>query len=282
MTVEAVLDAVVRILKSEGFEALTTNHIAEVAGVSIGPVYQYFPDKRAIFAALHERHIREIDRLVESKLMEHAASPLDTLMRAMIEAMIEAMIDAHTPDRELYELLSTEVPHRAEGTRDFAVRLHGAFRLAIAARVDELKKRRDIDTVVFVVTHMAEALSHGAVLRRALPGCHSPPPRTRRCAPSWPICTRKAACVSRIVQSESETLNKGRFTNGKARSEHYRAEYNASRPAVSSHHNRRPQDCVERTDRGIQSQWPVFLGASPCPVGSTLPIVHFGLCAEIS
>jgi hypothetical protein len=94
--------------------------------------------------------------------MEHAESPLDTLMRAMIEAMI----DAHTPDPELYELLSSEVPHRAEGTRDFAVRLHGAFRLAIASRANELKTRRDLDTVVFVVTHMVDALSHGAVLRR--------------------------------------------------------------------------------------------------------------------
>jgi AcrR family transcriptional regulator len=161
-TVEAVLDAVVRILKREGFEAVTTNRVAEVAGVSIGSVYQYFPDKRAIFAALHERHIQEIDRLVEAKLMEHAASPLDTLIRAMVEAMI----DAHTPDPELYELLSTEVPHRAEGTRDFAVRLHGAFRLAIASRAHEFKTRRDLDTVVFVVTHMVDSLAHGVVLRR--------------------------------------------------------------------------------------------------------------------
>jgi AcrR family transcriptional regulator len=161
-TVEAVLDAVIKILKRQGFEAVTTNRIAEVAGVSIGSVYQYFPDKRAIFAALHERHIQEIDRLVETKLMEHAASPLDTLMRAMIEAMV----DAHASDPELYELLLTEVPHRAEGTRDFAVRLHGAFRLAIASRSDEFKPRRDLEIVVFVVTHMVEALSHGAVLRR--------------------------------------------------------------------------------------------------------------------
>lgn len=161
-TVEAVLDAVVKILKRGGIAAVNTNRVAEAAGVSIGSVYQYFPDKRAIFAALHERHIHQIDQLVEGKLMEHAASPLDTLMRAMIEAMI----DAHTPDPELYELLSTEVPHRAEGTRDFAVRLHGAFRLAIASRAHELKARRDLDTVVFVVTHMVEALSHGAVLRR--------------------------------------------------------------------------------------------------------------------
>ncbi len=140
---DAVLDAVVRILKRGGIQAVTTNRVAQAAGVSIGSVYQYFPDKRAIFAALHERHIQEIDRLVETKLMEHSGSSLDTLMRAMIEAMI----DAHVPDPELYELLSTEVPHRAEGTRDFAVRLHGAFRLAIASRADELKTRRDLDTV---------------------------------------------------------------------------------------------------------------------------------------
>jgi hypothetical protein len=76
------------------------------------------------------------------------------------------MVDAHTTDPELYELLSTEVPHRAGGTQDFAVRLRGAFLLAISSRSRELKKRRDLERVVFVVTHMVEALCHGAVLRR--------------------------------------------------------------------------------------------------------------------
>jgi AcrR family transcriptional regulator len=161
-TVEAVLDAVVRLLKRDGFKAITTNRIAEVAGVSIGSVYQYFPDKRAIFTALHQRHIDQIDRMVQTKLVEHAASSIEELVRAMVEAMVEA----HAIDPELYELLMTEVPHRADGTRDFAVRLHGAFLLAISSRAHELKKRRDLDKVVFVVTHMVEALSHGAVLRR--------------------------------------------------------------------------------------------------------------------
>jgi AcrR family transcriptional regulator len=161
-TVEAVLDAVVRLLKRDGFKAITTNRIAEVAGVSIGSVYQYFPDKRAIFTALHQRHIDQIDRMVQTKLVEHAASSIEELVRAMVEAMVEA----HAIDPELYELLMTEVPHRADGTRDFSVRLHGAFLLAISSRAHELKKRRDLDKVVFVVTHMVEALSHGAVLRR--------------------------------------------------------------------------------------------------------------------
>jgi AcrR family transcriptional regulator len=161
-TVEAVLDAVVRLLKRDGCKPITTNRIAEVAGVSIGSVYQYFPDKRAIFTALHQRHVDQIDRMVQTKLVEHAASSIEELVRAMVEAMVEA----HATDPELYELLTTEVPHRADGTRDFAVRLHGAFLLAISSRAHELKKRRDLDKVVFVVTHMVEALSHGAVLRR--------------------------------------------------------------------------------------------------------------------
>lgn len=161
-TVEAILDAVARILKREGVGAVNTNRIAEVAGVSIGSVYQYFPDKRAILTALHQRHVDEIDRIVETKLVENANASLDDLIRAMVEGMV----NAHASDPELYELLFTEVPHRADGTREFAVRLHGAFRLAIAARERELRAGRDLDKVVFVVTHMVEALSHGAVLRR--------------------------------------------------------------------------------------------------------------------
>ncbi len=161
-TVEAVLDSVVRILKREGVDAVTTNRIAEVAGVSIGSVYQYFRDKRSIFVALHQRHVDQIDRIVENTLVDHAASSLDDFVRAMIEAMIEA----HAVDPELHDLLMSQVPHRADGTRDFAVRLHGVFRLAIASRSRELRNRRDLDKVVFVVTHMVESLSHGAVLRR--------------------------------------------------------------------------------------------------------------------
>jgi len=161
-TVEAILDAVLRILRREGNRGVTTNRIAEVAGVSIGSVYQYFPDKRAIFAALHERHIEQIDRMVERTLVEHAASPLTELMTALIEGMLEA----HRADPELYEMMAAEVPHRAGGTRDFSVRLHGAFRLALAARARELKKGRDLDRMAFVVGNLVDALSHAALMRR--------------------------------------------------------------------------------------------------------------------
>ncbi len=161
-TVEAILDAVLRILKREGVAAVTTNRIAEVAGVSIGTLYQYFPDKTAIFAALHRRHVDQVDTLLQTALIAHASSSLEDLIRALIDTMV----DAHTADPELHDLLMTQVPHRAGDTQDFALRLHPLFRVAIASKFDELKSSRDLDTAAFIVTHLVESLSHGAAFRR--------------------------------------------------------------------------------------------------------------------
>lgn len=55
-TVDAILIAAAHSLKTEGFEHATTNRIAELAGVSIGSLYQYFPNKVSIVGALRERH----------------------------------------------------------------------------------------------------------------------------------------------------------------------------------------------------------------------------------
>jgi AcrR family transcriptional regulator len=161
-TVEAVLDAVVHVLKREGIDGVTTNRIAEVAGVSIGSVYQYFPDKRAIFTALHDRHADAIGRLIESTLVEHAASSFEDLVRALVLALIEA----HAADAELHELLATQVPHGADGARDFETRLRGAFRLAISSRGPARRAPKDLERMLFVLPHMVEALAHGVALRR--------------------------------------------------------------------------------------------------------------------
>ena len=54
-TVDAILEAAARILERKGLDALTTNAVAELAGVSIGSLYQYFPGKAAILAELIRR-----------------------------------------------------------------------------------------------------------------------------------------------------------------------------------------------------------------------------------
>ena len=126
-TVAAILDAVSRILARDGIGAVTTNRIAEVAGVSIGSVYQYFPDKQAIYAALHERHADSMARLIESTLVAHAGRP----PQKVLQALVETLVDAHAAEPQLHLVLA-EVPHRAEGARSLAARLAGALRLALA------------------------------------------------------------------------------------------------------------------------------------------------------
>lgn len=157
-----MLDAAVRILKRSGVSSITTNRIAETAGVSIGSVYQYFPNKRAIFIALHERHIAQVDRVIDHCLAESADASLEELLAALIDGMIEI----HSADPALSELLHSEVPHCAAGTQDFSARLHPAFRKALAPHAREFGRRIDLDMRAFFVANMIDALGHAAVLRR--------------------------------------------------------------------------------------------------------------------
>jgi AcrR family transcriptional regulator len=165
VTVEAMLDAAIKLLKRGGASSITTNRIAETAGVSIGSVYQYFPNKRAIYIALHERHIGRVDCIMQRRMAESAQATLEEL----ISSLVDGMIEAHAADPELSDLLHAEVPHRADGTRDFSVRLHGAFRRALASHARELGRGTDLDMRAFFVSNMVEALGHAIVLRR-IPG----------------------------------------------------------------------------------------------------------------
>lgn len=161
-TFDIVLDAVGRVLKRYGVAGVTTNRIAVAAGVSIGSVYQYFPDKRAIFMALHERHVEEISRLVERVLVQEASSSLEDFVRALFEALV----DAHGADPEFHALMATAVPHGAEGARDLELCLRGTFKLAIASRAPGGRAPDDLDRMLFVLPHLVEALAHGAAYRR--------------------------------------------------------------------------------------------------------------------
>ena len=76
LTVDALLEATARILIREGFGNASTNRIAEVAGVSVGSLYQYFPGKEALVAALVDRHRQEISRAVRGELAEAMHLPL--------------------------------------------------------------------------------------------------------------------------------------------------------------------------------------------------------------
>jgi AcrR family transcriptional regulator len=88
-TVDAILIATGRVLLSDGFEAMTTNRVAEVAGVSVGSLYQYFPGKESLVASLFVRQREEQLEAFTMKLVERALEPLPVIARAIAEAFVE-------------------------------------------------------------------------------------------------------------------------------------------------------------------------------------------------
>lgn len=100
-TLSAIRDAGLRILEQEGAARLTTNHIAEVAGVSIGSIYQYYPDKYAIVADICNElllaELGDFDRLADQS-MRCARESLD----GMVDLMVRESLARH---RKLYRFL---------------------------------------------------------------------------------------------------------------------------------------------------------------------------------
>ncbi len=155
-TVQFVLDATVKLLEQGGIDAVTTNRVAEVAGVSVGSIYQYFPDKRAIFGALHQRHAEETRDFIAATVASHAASSLG----ALVLALMDGLVDAHAQDPQLHELLAREIPLRVGG----AAGLRLALRDVIADRAGEVTP--SLDRTLFVVPNLMDTLAHEAVLAR--------------------------------------------------------------------------------------------------------------------
>ena len=89
-TVEAILEATARVLVEEGIDRASTNRIAEIAGVSIGSLYQYFPSKDALVMALLERHCERMLGLLLRASVDLADAPLEDAVRTYVRAVIDA------------------------------------------------------------------------------------------------------------------------------------------------------------------------------------------------
>ena len=151
-TVEAVLAAVPLLLRRHGARAITTNRIAEVAGVSIGSLYQYFPDKLSIFSAVQERHIDEVRNLLERNIAAHKSSSFGEF----VVNLVEELVDLHSVDTELHQLISIAIN---EGPEHFRDALRAAFEQAITHCDSET-----INRILFVLPNLVEGVVHGVTL----------------------------------------------------------------------------------------------------------------------
>ena len=163
LTVAALLKATAHILVKEGYESASTNRIADAAGVSIGSLYQYFPSKEALVAAVIDRHMQEMMQLLRTALERVRGEPLEVATRELVRVMI----DAHRVDPRLHRALVEQVPRvgRLENIRALDREAYALIRAYLEAHRDELRVA-DLDVASFVCVATVEALTHAAVVNR--------------------------------------------------------------------------------------------------------------------
>lgn len=127
-TVETILEAAVRILRRDGYAGLTTRRVAEVAGVSVGSLYQYFPNRQAIVADLVRRRVMAFIAAVEAADLGSAPD-----LRAAVVAMITAFLAEKRASLWLSAVLQGAMGE-VQGRQIIAERLRAAAP-ALAARL---------------------------------------------------------------------------------------------------------------------------------------------------
>jgi AcrR family transcriptional regulator len=159
--VDAIVEAAAQVFEREGLAA-TTNRIAERAGVSIGTLYQYFPNKQALLYELAERHLDAAGRRFDAEFARLRARPRS--WEEALPALVDALVELHTARPRLHALMHAYAPRVPDGV----ARLH-ALQDRLAAEVTDLLRhygRGGSDPVrtAALLVQAADAQFHRVVL----------------------------------------------------------------------------------------------------------------------
>ena len=169
-TVNAILDATVRVLDREGLDAATTTRIAEVAGVSIGSLYQYFAHRDAILSALQDR---EFDRTLALMQKVFADANLDDAPAKTVTAALRGLAELYAVSPGLHRVLAIEGLRvaKAEHVHAFDLRVIDLVRHFLSATRAPVQ-RRNVDAAAFILYQSVRATMLAYLLERP-PGLDS-------------------------------------------------------------------------------------------------------------
>ena len=108
VTVEAIAEATIQVLLTDGLDRLTTNRVAERAGVSVGTLYQYYPNKQALLFALLDDHMSKGSEAVEMACKHARGKPLSVMLSDVVQRFIDAKMVRADISTALYRI-STDV-----------------------------------------------------------------------------------------------------------------------------------------------------------------------------
>ena len=157
-TRERVLTAAAHIFSVHGYSAGTTNRIAQEASMSIGSLYQYFPNKDAILVELTHRHMAD----GRTRLTELLTRGLPERLDQLIAASVETMIELHIPDRDLHRVLFEEAPRSASIRAELKV-IEDALVTQVAQVLTmyrETREMKDPELTARVVVVAIESVVH--------------------------------------------------------------------------------------------------------------------------
>jgi AcrR family transcriptional regulator len=155
-TVEALVEAAARVLVEDGYAKASTNRIAKVAGVSVGSLYQYFPNKESLVLAVVDRHLEEVTSVVSTLSVALGDAPIVDAVRATIGALA-AM---HHLNPELQEVLDQQVRHLAlPRIRESRGQMMEVLFQWLEQRQDDLLPK-DLRAATFVIYVAVETVTH--------------------------------------------------------------------------------------------------------------------------
>lgn len=163
-TIEAILHAAAHILGERGLKGLTTNAVAEVAGVSIGSLYQYFPNKLALIEGVRRRHFDDVRGILPT------AADVDRPQCERITALVDGMIAVHARHPAAHRVLLEEAP-RGDASRP----MHEAFEAdylrvyedLVASATPDLSEA-DVQIAAQVLSAAVAGVTHDAARRGTL------------------------------------------------------------------------------------------------------------------
>lgn len=161
-TVQVILRAAAQVFSTKGYAATTTNHVAARAGVSIGSLYEYFPNKDSLLVALLEEHLAEGEAILGA-----VWSQIDTCrdMNEVVRRFARAMFDLHARDRTLHRLLFEEAPlPRRTRQRLFAIEHEVTAHVEAYLRAHPGSTQRDPALAAAVIVQCIEGLTHKLVV----------------------------------------------------------------------------------------------------------------------
>jgi AcrR family transcriptional regulator len=159
-TFEALLEATADILVRHGYAKLTTNRIAERAGVNIASLYQYFPGKEAIVAELRRRHGAEQRAAVRKALLERRGEDLESTVRVLVSMGVAA----HAGAPELHQVFTEELPAlRVADVSAIDPAVFDDFRRFLRGAAADVP---DTELALWMVATIAGAVIHRATVER--------------------------------------------------------------------------------------------------------------------